>query len=82
MAVELTCNHCRKPFEGRPNRLYCSIDCRRKQERHIARMEKMKMALRRLYGQLADEHRGGHAQSAKWTRNRIDRIERTLAEQA
>lgn len=28
----LTCTSCRRPFEGRPNRRYCSTACRRQRE--------------------------------------------------
>lgn len=28
----LTCTTCRRPFEGRPNRRYCSTVCRRQRE--------------------------------------------------
>lgn len=28
----LTCATCRRPFEGRPNRRYCSTPCRRQRE--------------------------------------------------
>jgi hypothetical protein len=27
--IEITCEHCHKPFLGRPNRKCCSVRCRR-----------------------------------------------------
>ena len=27
--VEIICEHCKKPFPGRPNRKTCSVKCRR-----------------------------------------------------
>jgi predicted nucleic acid-binding Zn ribbon protein len=29
MTVELICEHCHEPFQGRPNRKTCSVRCRR-----------------------------------------------------
>lgn len=30
--IQIICEYCKKPFEGRPNRRYCSPECRREAE--------------------------------------------------
>ena len=32
MADDRKCKSCKKPFQGRPNKLYCSVSCRRQAE--------------------------------------------------
>jgi hypothetical protein len=47
MAI-MTCESCQIVFEGRPNRKYCSIDCRRKaemKEREIKKEERRQAML-------------------------------------
>jgi hypothetical protein len=43
LAIKLYCKSCGGPFEGRPNRRYCSNRCRRRGEKK-ARLAKSRMS--------------------------------------
>lgn len=57
-------------------------NAKRQQERRVERVGKLEGALRLQRDKLAGELRDGYEQSAQWTQNKIDRLERELAEQA
>jgi hypothetical protein len=64
MAI-MTCESCQIVFEGRPNRRYCSIDCRRKAEmakREIKRKEQYEAFL----ASLSPEEKAWSESIPKW----------------
>lgn len=65
----MTCESCQTVFEGRPNRKYCSVDCRRTaemKEREIKRKERYNAWLAALTPEERERHNSIPKAEDRW----------------
>ena len=65
MAILITCASCKTEFEGRKNKRYCSIECRRQAEM-VERQKSKERRYQAIYDAMTAEEKSEHDRSMAW----------------